>query len=163
MARNPASLTGCTRSYIPHSSPIAAPPRTSAVIANVSGLSVIAMIATIAAGTPTITRCRRSEGIGGGPYRRRRSVLQMAFQDAQVGRREAVGGVRGLVPERVRQRRARHRLDARDLVVRQLERGGGEVVRQLVGGARADDDRRDARASEQPRQRDLRGGHAMRL
>jgi hypothetical protein len=61
-----------------------------------------------------------------------------------------------LVPVGIEERRRAHRLEAPELVVAELELRGGEVVGQLFVGARADDDRGDARTREQPRERDLR-------
>ena len=51
-------------------------------------------------------------------------------------------------------------VEPRALVVGELEGGRGEVVGELLLGARADDQRGDAGAAERPRERDLRGRDA---
>ncbi len=84
-------------------------------------------------------------------------------QEGEVRRTEAVARRRGLVPERVQERRRAQPVEPRALVAGEPQVGGAEVVRELLVRPGADDERAHARAAEQPRERDLRGGDAVRL
>ena len=78
----------------------------------------------------------------------------MRTDQRQIGLREPVAGGLLLVPERVDERRAADLLQPVDLFVRELELGSGEVVRELLVGASADNHGGDAGAVQQPCQRD---------
>ena len=71
-------------------------------------------------------------------------------------------GLPGQHPLRRGLRRRRRRLEPRALVVRQLESTRAEQVLELRERARPDDRRRHALHAEQPRDRDLRHGRAVR-
>src|SRR5829696_8479926 len=85
---------------------------------------------------------------------------EVRFEEREVARSEPVARRGRLVPERVEQRQRAQALEPCALVILQPQVGGPEVVCELLVGARADDDRRHARASEQPGERDLRRGDA---
>ena len=88
------------------------------------------------------------------------SLTAAPRSDQEIGRAGDAHG--GIPPRRVDRRQCGGGVERGELLGREHEVGGGEVVVELLEAARADDRRRDAGLREHPRQRDLRHRHAAR-